>query len=120
MQHLDTHAALRDTTGAWRAAGETVGFGITTGATTAQDLDEVAAATQGDVVGVLKFVGSNACDQGQLSEYQFHSVSLASENDLSLISDEITTANFAGVAERNALVPDKSKVLTIRTYDQLA
>ena len=72
------------------------------------------------MVGVLKFVGSNACDQGQLSEYQFHSVSLASENDLSLISDEITTANFAGVAERNALVPDKSKVLTIRTYDQLA
>jgi len=102
------------------ADGDVMGFAITTGASTGQDIDQVNALTKGDVTGALLFVQTNACDQGNKSEYLFHKVSLSSDGDLSLIGDDIQTASFTGVAEVNSAVTDTSQVLTIRTYDQQA
>jgi len=102
------------------ADGDVIGFAITTGATTGQDLDQVNALTQSDVTGALLFIQTNACDQGNKSEYLFHKVSLSSDGDLPLIGDEIQQASFTGVAEVNSGATDTSQVLTVRTYDQQA
>jgi len=102
------------------ADGDVIGFEITTGASVGQDLDEVSALTQADVTGALLFVQTNACDQGNKSEYLFHKVSLSSDGDLSLIGDEVQQASFTGVAEVNSAVTETSQVLTVRTYDQQA
>jgi hypothetical protein len=100
--------------------GDTVGWEIGTAASAGQDLDQVNALTQADVTGALLFIQTNACDQGNKSEYLFHKVSLSSDGDLPLIGDEIQTASFTGVAEVNSGVTDTSQVLTVRTYDQQA
>lgn len=100
------------------ADGDVIGWEISTGATVGQDLDQVNALTVADVTGALLFVQTNACDQGNKTEYLFHKVSLSSDGDLPLIGDEIQTASFTGVAEVNSAVTDTSQVLTIRTYDQ--
>jgi len=102
------------------ADGDEIGLAISTGATVGQDLDQVNALTQADVTGALLFVQTNACDQGNKSEYLFHKVSLSSDGDLPLIGDEIQQASFTGVAEVNSAVSDTSQVLTVRTYDQQA
>jgi hypothetical protein len=102
------------------ADADIMGFAVSTGATTPQDLDQVNALTQADVTGALLFVQTNACDQGNKSEYLFHKVSLSSDGDLPLIGDDIQTASFTGVAEVNSAVTDTSQVLTVRTYDQQA
>lgn len=100
--------------------GAVIGWAITTGATTPQDLDQVNALQRADVVGALLFVQNNACDQGNKVEYLFHKVSLSSDGDLALIGDEFETMPFTGVAEVNSGVSDPSQVLTVRTYDQQA
>ena len=100
--------------------GDEVGWNISAGATVAQDLDQVNALTEHDVTGALLFVQTNACDQGNKSEYLFHKVSLSADGDLPLIGDEFQTMSFTGVAEVNSAVTDASQVLTARTYDQQA
>lgn len=102
------------------ADADVIGWEITTGAAAAQDLSQVNALTQADVTGALLFIQTNACDQGNKSEYLFHKVSLSSDGDLPLIGDDIQTASFTGVAEVNSAVTDTSQVLTVRTYDQQA
>lgn len=102
------------------AAGDEIGFAVTTGATVAQDLDQVNALTEGDISGALMFIQKNSADQGNKSEYLFHKVSLASDGDLSLIGDDFTVLSFTGVAEVNSAVTDTSQVLTVRSYDQQA
>lgn len=102
------------------AAGDTVGWAITTGASTPQDLDQVNALKRAEVSGVMLFISENAGDCGQKIEFRFHKVSLTADGDASLIGDEVTVLNFSGVAEVNSLVTDTSKVLTIRTYDMVA
>lgn len=102
------------------ADGDVVGWNITAGASVAQDLDQVNALTEADITGALLFVQTNACDQGNKSEYLFHKVSLSSDGDLPLIGDEFQQMSFAGVAEVNSAVSDTSQVLTVRTYDQQA
>lgn len=100
--------------------GDEIGFAVSTGATIAQDLDQVNALTEAEITGALMFIQANACDQGNKSEYLFHKVSLSSDGDLALIGDEIQQASFTGVAEVNSAVTDTSQVLTVRTYDQQA
>jgi len=102
------------------ADGEIIGFAITTGATVAQDLDEVAALQVADVAGALLFIQNNACDEGNKTEYLFHKVSLSPDGDLPLIGDEFEQMSFTGVAEVNSGVSDTSQVLTVRSYDQQA
>lgn len=100
------------------ADGDTVGWALTVAASTPQDLDQVNALIRADVVGALHFTQTNACDQGNKSEYLFHKVSLSPDGDLPLIGDDIQTASFTGVAEVNSAVTDTSQVLTVRSYDQ--
>jgi len=102
------------------ADGEEVGFAVTTGATTPQDLDQVNALKRAEVTGALLFISSNAGDNGQKTEFRFHKVSLTADGDFALIGDEVAVQNFTGVAEVNSAVTDTSKVLTVRTYDQAA
>lgn len=102
------------------ADGDTVGWEIGTAAAAGQDLDQVNALTEADITGALLFIQTNACDEGNKSEYLFHKVSLSADGDLPLIGDEIQTASFTGVAEANSGVTDTSQVLTVRTYDQQA
>jgi len=102
------------------ADGDVVGWNISAGASVAQDLDQVNALTEADVSGALLFVQTNACDEGNKSEYLFHKVSLSSDGDLPLIGDEFQQMSFTGVAEVNSAVQDTSQVLTVRTYDQQA
>jgi hypothetical protein len=99
--------------------GDQAQWSITTGATTAKDVDEVDALTKSEVTGALLFLQDNAGDCGQLVEFRFHRVSLSADGDLGLIGDEVATMSFKGVAEINNLVPDVSKVLTVRTYDPM-
>lgn len=100
------------------ADGDVAGWAITVAATTPQDLDQVNALIRADVVGALLFIQTNACDQGNKSEYLFHKVSLSPDGDLPLIGDDIQKASFTGVAEVNSAVTDASQVLTVRSYDQ--
>ncbi len=100
--------------------GDTVGWALTVAASTPQDLDQVNALIRADVVGALLFVQTNACDEGNKSEYLFHKVSVSADGDLPLIGDEIQQASFTGVAEVNSGVTDTSQVLTVRGYDQAA
>lgn len=102
------------------ADADVIGWEISVGAAVPQDLDEVSALTQADVSGALMFVQTNACDEGNKSEYLFHKVSLSADGDLPLIGDEIQTASFTGVAEVNSGVTETSQVLTVRTFDQQA
>lgn len=99
---------------------EDIGFAITTGATTAQDLDTVEALQRAEVTGALLFISINAGDSGQKTEYRFHKVSLSADGDLAKISDEVATMSFTGVAEVNSAITTGSKVLRVRTYDQAA
>lgn len=101
------------------AEGDKMQWTISTGATTAQDVDEVDALTRSEVTGSCLFVQDNAGDCGQKVEFRFHRVSLSADGDLSLIGDEVATASFKGVAEINSKVTDVSKVLTVRTYDMV-
>jgi len=104
------------------AEGDGALFNITTAATglNIRDLDEVAALQRAEVSGALLFISENAGDCGQQVEFRYHKVSLTADGEVSLIGDEVSTLNFAGVAEKNALVADLSKVLTVRTYDMKA
>jgi len=102
------------------AAGDEIGFAITTGATTPQDLDQVNALQRSEVSGVMLFISENAGDCGQKAEFRFHKVSLTADGEAGMIADEPTTLGFTGVAEVNSLVSDTSKVLTVRTYDMTA
>lgn len=100
--------------------GDVIGFAITVGASTPQDLDEVSALQREAVEGALLFIQSNACDQGQKTEFLFHKVSLSADGDLSLIGDEFEQMSFTGIAQVNSGVSETSQVMTARTYDQLS
>lgn len=99
------------------ADGDQLNFTITTGATTPVDLDQVNALNGGQLVGALKFISENPGDDNKQTEYQFHKVRLAATGDLALIGDEVIAMQLEGVAEVNSGVPDTSKVMTVRTYD---
>jgi hypothetical protein len=103
------------------AENDPVIWSITTAASggAIQDLDQVNALIRSQVSGALMFVQDNAGDCGQKIEWMFHQVSLSADGDLSEIGDEVSVMNFTGVAEINNLVPDTSKVLTVRTYDMV-
>lgn len=101
-------------TGAANPALDDIKLTVTGGLTAT--MDEVRAFAQGSVTGALKFVAINPANNDAVREFQFHQVTLASDGDLSLIGDEITTMNLTGVAERNIAADADSPFLTIRTH----
>ena len=80
-------------------------------------VDEVRGLTQTSVQGALKFISENPAAGDAQTEYQFHQVSLKSEGDFGLISDEYTQMGLTAVAEANESAGGStSPTLTIRTH----
>ncbi len=78
------------------------------------NIDKVEAFTQGSVTGALKFVAVNPANSDDVREFLFHQVTLASDGDLGLISDEFGTMSFAGTVERNEIADSDSPFCTVR------
>jgi hypothetical protein len=83
---------------------------------TAQEIERVRGLTQSQIVGALKFVGSNPANSGKKREWQFHSVTLKPEGDVNLISDEYTELTLTGVAGRNEKFSQSSPVCDITDH----
>lgn len=98
------------------AAGNQAQWSITTGATTAKDLDRVRALQTALVEGTLIFIQDNANDCGQRSKYRFHRAQLTGDGDASLIGNDETVLGFKGTAGINSLV-DANSPLEIVTYE---
>lgn len=101
------------------AAGDQLQWSITTGASTAVDVDQVNALERSQVEGTLVFIQENAHDCGQKTEYRFHKVQLTADGELAMIGDEESSMSFSGTAAVNSKITDASQVLTIRTYDMV-
>lgn len=79
----------------------------------ASAVSEVRALTQSNLVGSLKFISENPASNDVQTEYEWHQVTLKSDGDFGLISDEWTTMGFAAKAEKNTTYTNSS-TLTIR------
>lgn len=84
------------------------------------DIDEVRGLRQSTIANALKFIAENPADNNELTEYQFHKVTLRSEGDFSLVGDEFTTGQLNGTVEENATADPNSPFVTTRTYQQTA
>jgi hypothetical protein len=63
---------------------------------TAKDIEQVRSNTKAQVQVALKFISQNPANGDKQREFEFHSVSLAPEGDVSLIGDEYTEITLAG------------------------
>ncbi|MBL4769475.1 MAG: hypothetical protein JKY94_17515 [Rhodobacteraceae bacterium] len=80
-------------------------------------IEEVAGLTNSDISGALKFIQKNAANSSKQVEYQFHSVTLAPEGDLSMIGDEYATMQFTGKAEAREAVDPTHPIVRVRTFE---
>lgn len=62
----------------------------------------------------LKFVAENPANQAEKIEYEFHSVQISADGDLSLIGDEFSVVGFSGSAQKNSNV-NVDATLTVRS-----
>lgn len=75
---------------------------------------ELMKALKGSVRDIaLKFVAENPANSSELIEYEFHSVQISADGDLSLIGDEFSVAGFTGSAQKNSNI-NLDGTLTIR------
>lgn len=81
----------------------------------AKNVDEVKALTKTSVLVALKFISINARDDSQVSEYQFHQITLSAEGDLAMISNDWRGMGFKATSQKNALADPDSPTLTIRS-----
>jgi hypothetical protein len=102
------------------AEGDEVGWAITTGASTPQDIDTVQGLTVADESYALLFVEIDPANGGQKAEWLFHKVSLSADGEMGLISNEWRQIPLTGLAESNSAITVGSKVLQVRTFDQAA
>lgn len=94
-------------------AGE--GLDVTLAAyVSARGVDEVRALSKTTARVAIKFIAENPADDGSKTEFNFHAVTLKAEGDFGLISDEWTTMQFTGKAEKNTQASSTSPTLTIR------
>lgn len=61
----------------------------------------------------LKFIAENPANASEKIEYEFHSVTIAADGDLSLIGDDFSQAGFTGAAQKNSNV-NIDATLTVR------
>lgn len=61
----------------------------------------------------LKFIAENPANSSEKIEYEFHSVQLSADGDLSLIGDEFSVIGFTGAAQKNSNV-NIDATLTVR------
>lgn len=64
-------------------------------------VDQVRALTQTAVSGMLKFIGLNAAQGGELVEWQSHKVTLKADGDMALIGQDWATLGLTGALEAN-------------------
>jgi hypothetical protein len=62
----------------------------------------------------LKFIAENPANSSEKIEYEFHSVQLSADGDLSLIGDEFSVIGFTGAAQKNSNV-NVDATLTVRS-----
>jgi len=79
-------------------------------------VDELKALTRTTVKGALKFIQANPANSDFQTEVQIHQISLKADGDFGLISDQVSTMKFTGVAERNEGADADSPYFTIRTH----
>lgn len=61
----------------------------------------------------LKFIAENPANASEKIEYEFHSVQISADGDLSLIGDEFSVVGFSGSAQKNTNV-NIDATLTVR------
>lgn len=61
----------------------------------------------------LKFIAENPANSSEKIEYEFHSVQISADGDLSLIGDEFSVVGFSGSAQKNTNV-NIDATLTVR------
>ena len=99
------------------AAGDSLQVTVTAEAT-ASPVEEVRGMTQGNLIRAVKFIGENPANSNKQREYQFHKVTLASEGDLALISDEYAVMAFSGTVESSVLADVDAPFVRIRDHAQ--
>ena len=99
------------------AAGDSLQATVTAEAT-ASPVEEVRGMTQGNLIRAVKFIGENPANSNKQREYQFHKVTLASEGDLALISDEYAVMAFSGTVESSVLADVDAPFVRIRDHAQ--
>lgn len=81
-------------------------------------VDEVKALTKVSAKIAIKFTAENAADANDVTEFQFHQLSVKGEGDFSLIGDQFTVMKFSGVLESNPTADADSPFCTIRHPNQ--
>jgi hypothetical protein len=99
------------------SAGDSLQVTVTAEAT-ASPVEEVRGMTQGNLIRAVKFIGENPANSNKQREYQFHKVTLASEGDLALISDEYAVMAFSGTVESSVLADADAPFVRIRDHAQ--
>lgn len=95
------------------AAGDDIGWYSAADASAPATL-QLMKALKGTVKDyALKFIAENPANAAEKIEYEFHSVQLSADGDLSLIGDEFSVAGFSGSAQKNTNV-NVDATLTVR------
>jgi hypothetical protein len=95
------------------AAGDDIAWYSAADATAPATL-QVMRALKGSVRDfALKFVAENPANSAEKIEYDFHSVQISADGDLSLIGDEFSVAGFTGSAQKNSNI-NVDATLTVR------
>ncbi len=79
-------------------------------------VEEVQGLTGGQVLVAVKFIAENPASSNKQREYQFHSVTLASEGDVALIGDEFATMGFSGAVESNTIADADAPFVRVRDH----
>ncbi len=97
------------------SAGEDLDFAYAADAG-ASPVEEVQGLTGGQVLVAVKFIAENPASSNKQREYQFHSVTLASEGDVALIGDEFATMGFSGAVESNTIADINAPFVRVRDH----
>ena len=99
------------------SAGDSLQVTVTAEAT-ASSVQEVAGLTVGNTQLAIKFITENPASSNKQREYQFHTVTLASEGDYALIGQEFATMGFSGTVESNVIADANAPFVRVRDHAQ--
>jgi hypothetical protein len=68
----------------------------------ASDIYKIASLAETEINGAIKFISSNAADDGSRREFTIHKVSLKADGDVAMIGDDWGEMPFTAAAEQNA------------------
>lgn len=96
------------------AAGDDIGWYSAADASAPATLQQMKALKGTVKDYALKFIAENPANSAEKVEYEFHSVQISADGDLSLIGDEFAVAGFTGSAQKNSNV-NIDATLTVRS-----